>query len=344
MGVVDPPTKNTASVLNRGAEITFTWKDKIGKVNYSVSGNFAYNYNEVTKYQGKLKEGWITDSQYTSNLGDVSSANGSKYTLEEHIINEHYLYERYHGNTSYQNSDGTVNINGGPKDGMIRTPEDLDWIRAMQTAGYKFGPVNSVGKSQLYYGDFIYADLNGDGIYGNTYDRSFTNKSESPKYIYGFNLYADWNGFDLSMQWAGSAGMYYFWHENYANSSTIGLGFAIPKPVADNHYYYNESKPDDLANNIFGKYPRMKRIDSQNNINNDFWLYDASYLKLKNLQIGYSLPKHWLEKIYINRLRVYVSGENLLTITSYPGLDPEIGASIEYPTMRRYALGINVSF
>lgn len=344
MGVVDPPTKNTASVLNRGTEITFTWKDKIGKVNYSVSGNFAYNYNEVTKYQGKLKEGWITDSQYTSNLGDVSSANGSKYTLEEHIINEHYLYERYHGNTSYQNSDGTVNINGGPKDGMIRTPEDLDWIRVMQAAGYKFGPVNSVGKSQLYYGDFIYADLNGDGIYGNTYDRSFTNKSESPKYIYGFNLYADWNGFDLSMQWAGSAGMYYFWHENYANSSTIGLGFAIPKPVADNHYYYNESKPDDLANNIFGKYPRMKRIDSQNNINNDFWLYDASYLKLKNLQIGYSLPRRWLEKIYINRLRVYVSGENLLTITSYPGLDPEIGASIEYPTMRRYALGINVSF
>lgn len=348
MGLVGAPTKNTASVLNQGIEFSAKWRDRVGDVNYSVYGNFSYNHNEVTTYKGKFDAGWRESPDgkktYFTNIGDVSTNSGNAYTLEGHPIGDYYLLNRYRGDQSYLNADGTVNINGGPRDGMIRTPEDLQWVKSMLDAGYKFNPVTSVGKAQLYYGDFIYADTNGDGTYGNTNDRSFTGKSSTPKYIYGFGLNLDWKGFDFSMHWAGAAGMYYFWNENYTNNSLVGARESMPLHVMDDHYYYNEDNPNDPANNIHGKYPRLKNTDTQNNAAQDFWLYNASYLKLKNVQIGYNFPHKWIHKAYIQNLRLYVTGENLLTITSYPGLDPEIGSSISYPTMRQYALGLNVTF
>lgn len=79
----------------------------------------------------------------------------------------------YSGNGTHFNSDGSVNINGGRKDGMIRTEGDMKWLNAMIDAGYKFMPNQSVGRNNIYYGDLIYADLNGDGIYGSSYDYDF---------------------------------------------------------------------------------------------------------------------------------------------------------------------------
>ncbi|MEO6932254.1 MAG: TonB-dependent receptor, partial [Chitinophagaceae bacterium] len=247
------------------------------------------------------------------------------------------------------NTDGSVNNNGGPKDGMIRTPDDMTWAKSMLAAGYKFAPVGSVAtatnKALLNYGDFIYADNNADGIYGNTFDRKFTNTSNSPKYNFGFNASISWKAFDLSMLWAGSAGFKYLWIADGANSSTIRNGWHVPERVADDHYYYNVANPADPANNINGKFPRLKNnADAQNNISSDFWLYDASYVKLKNLQVGYTIPQRIVSKAFITRARVYVSGENLLLITKYPGLDPEIGAGIGYPTMKQMALGVTLSF
>lgn len=348
MGLVGAPTKNTASVLNRGVEFSVKWSDKIGNVNYSVYGNLSYNHNEVTKYKGKFDAGWKESpdgkNSYFTNIGDVSSNSGSEYTLEGHPIGEYYLLNRYRGDQSYKNADGSVNIKGGPKDGMIRTQEDLEWVKSMIAAGYKFNPVTTVGKAQLYYGDFIYDDSNEDGTYGNSNDRLFTGKSSTPKYIYGFGLNVDWKGFDFSMHWAGAAGMYYFWNENYTNNSLVGARESMPLHVMNDHYYYNEDNPNDLANNIHGKYPRLKSTDTQNNVAQDFWLYNASYLKLKNVQIGYNFPQKWINKVYIQNLRLYVTGENLLTITPYPGLDPEIGSSVSYPTMRQYAFGLNITF
>jgi hypothetical protein len=115
--------------------------------------------------------------------------------------------------------------------------------------------------------------------------------------------------------------------------------------VANDHYYYNDSDSNDPANNITGKYPRLKNTaDAQNNLASDFYLYDASYIKLKNVQLGYTLPEKFASKIKLSRARLFLTGENLMTITNYPGLDPEIGANIAYPTVRQYTLGLNVSF
>ncbi|TDE17213.1 SusC/RagA family TonB-linked outer membrane protein [Dyadobacter psychrotolerans] len=346
-GTVSAPTQNTAAVRNRGLELSLGWRDKIGEFNYSVSGNFAYNINKVMTYKGKLREQWVENANgtrtYTSNLGEVSTG-GDNQILEGYAINEFYLRERYKGDGSFA-AGGDVNINSGPKDGMIRTPEDLAWVNAMKAAGYSFSPVNGVGKSQLYYGDFIFADLNGDGIYGNSYDRKFTGTTSTPRYIFGLTLNGSWKGFDLSMLWAGSTGMQYYYNAEGYNNSIVRDGNGVSVRVADDHYYYNDVNPSDPGNNISGTFPRLKyNGDAINNTSNTFWLYDASYVKLKNLQLGYSIPDVWVKKAKMSRARIFLSGENLLILTKYPGLDPEIGSGVGYPTMKQYSLGVNVTF
>ena len=128
-------------MLNKGIELTLGWREKIGQVDFSVNGNVAYNINRVTNYRGALSEGYTTDAAgnkvYSSNIGQVSSG-GDTRVLEGHTINEYYLLDVYRGDGSHSNSDGTVNINGGPTDGMIRTPEDLAWVQAMIVKGYRF--------------------------------------------------------------------------------------------------------------------------------------------------------------------------------------------------------------
>ncbi|KAA9356180.1 SusC/RagA family TonB-linked outer membrane protein [Larkinella humicola] len=347
-GTKGAPTQNTAGVLNKGLELTLGWRDKIGEVDFSVSGNVAYNINRVTNYRGALAEGYTTDAAgnkvYSSNIGQVSSG-GDTRILEGHPINEYYLLDVYKGDGSRSNSDGTVNINGGPTDGMIRTPEDLAWVQAMMAKGYKFQPVGTIGKGQLYYGDLIYADVNGDGTYGNNFDKRFSGVSSTPKFIMGLSLSASWRGFDFSMLWAGSAGMKYLYNQTGVNGTRTTLTNSIGTRIADDHYYYNDANPSDPANNIGGKFPRLKyNSDSQTNIPSSYWLYDASYIKLKNLQIGYTIPTAWGAKIGMSRARVFLSGENVFMITKYPGLDPEVGANVSYPTMKQYAVGLNVTF
>lgn len=340
-------TQNIAQVSNNGLEITLGYTSKLGDFKYGVSGNFAYNFNRVIKYKGLLNEGYTTDagnSVYKSNLGSVSSG-GINRILDGHEINEYYLQNVYKGNGSYF-SDGKVNINGGPKDGMIRTPDDLNWVTAMIAAGYTFQPTGGVGKTKIYYGDLIYADNNGDGLYGNAFDAQFLNKSSTPRYNYGFNINLAYKNIDLSMLWSGSAGMWYYWNAIGYNNSIVSLGNAVSTLIAQDHYYYNDANPTDPANNITAHYPRLKNTsDAQNaSVASDFYLYNASYLKLKNLQIGYTIPEKFSKKALISRARIYLSGENIWTITNYPGLDSEIGAGIGYPTMRQYSVGLNVTF
>jgi hypothetical protein len=222
----------------------------------------------------------------------------------------------------------------------------MAWLNAMITAGYTFQPTGGVSKTKIYYGDLIYADNNGDGLYGNDVDAQFMNKSSTPRYNYGFSMNFSYKNIDMSMLWSGSAGMWYYWNATGYNNSVVSLGNAVSTLIANDHYYYNDANPSDPANNINAHYPRLKNTtDAQNAaVASDFYLYNASYLKLKNLQIGYTIPEKLSKKALISRARIYLSGENLWTITNYPGLDPEIGSGVGYPTMRQYSVGLNVTF
>jgi TonB-linked SusC/RagA family outer membrane protein len=344
-GIASAPTVNLAAVQNQGFEITLGTKGSVAGIKYSVSANFSYTQNKVTSFLGQLKEGWTTDAAgarvYQSNLSAVYNSGA----LENKMISEQYIYKVYRGSGTYFNADGTVNVNGGPTDGMLRKPDDLKWAQAMLTAGYRLRPGNAIRKDAIWYGDLIYADLNGDGDYGNSFDREFNGTSALPKYVFGFNTELSWKNFDLSLIFSGAAGHKFSYIQNGFNSSSVVWGNAISADVAKDRYFFNDANPADPRNNINGSYTRLRVADGQNAaVGSDWWLYDASFVKLRNLQIGYNISEKLAQKLSLQRARIFFSGENLFMITKFPGLDPEIGANFSYPTMKQFALGINVTF
>jgi len=339
-GTASAPVINIGDMENKGIEIALNFHDHIGDFNYRVAGNFAYNFNRLTKYKGAL------NSDY-SNISQVASISGNNAVVQGHAYNSFYLYQTYKGSGTYFNGDGSVNKNGGPKDGMIRTPQDLAWVQAMIAAGYTFKPNSTVGPSNLYYGELIFADVNGDGVYGGTGDQRLSSKSPIPKYNGGLQFNFSYKGVDLSMMWAGSFGAYNYLTQVGYNTSYVGIGHAISTLIADNHYYYDVANPSDPLNNISAKYPRLTNngSDPQNlSLPSNFYLYNSSYVKLKNAQIGYTFSNLIVKKLGVSRLRVFVSADNLFTITSYPsGLDPEVGGGFSYPTLRQFSAGLNAT-
>lgn len=348
LGLFGAPRQNIAEVTNRGVELSLSWQDHVSDFSYSISGNFSYNKNWVSKYKGELIREWRTDENgnkyYYTNLGDVSTG-GDERILEGHMMNEFYMIDLYKGNGSHFNSDGSVNPTGGPKDGMIRTEDDMKWLQAMFDAGYQFYPKQGVGKDKIWYGDIIYADRDGDGVYGDDDDREFQKFSKTPKFYYGLQAYFNWKGFDLSMNWAGAAGFKIYWYDTTQNSSICIYGYNMSKELAYDHYFYDPENPNNPHTNTTSDNPRFV-MDQGGQVSaaGVHRLQNGNYMKLKNLTIGYSLPKYIANKIYMQNVRFYVSGENLLTITGFDGMDPEMMSGNGYAPMRQYALGVNVTF
>lgn len=348
-GDVNGPMRNTADMRNRGIDLTVGWNDQINDFRYGVNVNFSYNQNEVTNFKGKYETGW-KDGVYTSNLSEAADfydSNQDRIRTEGHIFDEWFMLQRYSGTGTYNDANGNVNPQGGPKDGMIRTEADMQWVKDMQAAGYTFMPKNNTGRGNLHYGEYIYADENGDKVYGNNHDRVCTGKSTMPKYNLGINLSAAWRGFDFSMTWAGSFGMYYYLYERGVTGSVVNDGEQISANAFKDYYYFNEANPSDPANNINARYPSLKYGTGSlgNYARNTSYLYNGSYMKLKNVQVGYTLPKSVVQKMRMQNLRVFVAGENLITITDYPGLDPEIGSKVNaYPIAKQFSAGVSVTF
>lgn len=203
-------------------------------------------------------------------------------------------------------------------------------------------PEQLVGKSNLKPGYVRYKDLNGDGHVDANNDRKVLG-STTPKYYYGMTITANYKGFDFSMLMQGLGG-----HKRLIGSYMAYAfynGGQIQRWQADN--CWTEENP-----NKWAEYPRIETLN-MNNTNlqvSDYWVRNASFLRMKNLQVGYTLPKNVVNKIGIENLRVFISGQNLLTFNSfYKGWDPEneIGtgdAPSYYPINRIYSFGLNVKF
>lgn len=344
MGEVSGVPSNLGSVVNKGVELALNWKSRIGKdFSYYAGVNFSYNKNRVTRFKGDLVKTW-TDGVYTNNLSDVTAGYGSGKLCEGHALGEHYLRRLYKGNgRGYRG--GAVDVNAGPKDGMIRTQQDFEWVQAMLETGYTFNGVMALSKDQLWYGDLIYADRNGNGNYGDDNDMDFNGRTSTPSYNLGVNLGFAWKGLDFNMTWSGAFDYYIIWNALYYNGTQTTNGHGISERVADNHYFFDPENPADARTNLKGAYPRLTfGTPGDNRQASEFYEYKGDYLKLKNVQIGYTLPSRITKKFYVQQLRFFVSGENLLTITDYPGLDPEKGSAIGYPLMRSVTFGAQITF
>lgn len=348
MGNVTGATENIAKVSNRGIELSLSWQDTVGDFYYKVGGNFSFNDNRVDKYLGTLQRYWEYDKDgnpvnFYSNYGDVAQSGFGGLILEGRMLGEMYVRNLYHGDGSY--SGGKPTLTDGPKDGMIRTEQDMEWVQAMIASGYKFSGGSVVSKDQLWYGDLIYEDANGDGNFGDTNDLNLTGVSSLPKYNFGFNISCSYKGIDFYMLWAGAAGFSLYWNHAQYNGTQTKNGYAICERIANDHYFYDPQNPSDPRTNINATYPRLTDQTQRNNAaSSKYWIYKGDYLKLKNAQIGYTLPKKLTSKILVNKLRIYLSGENLFTLTKFPGLDPEIGTAVTYPLIRQFAVGVQVTF
>ncbi len=365
IGSLTSPKANAADMKNNGFDINLSWQDRKGDFSYYIGVNASYSTNEVTQYKGALvyeadantPDIWGNPTWRYTNLADVTTTTDQRRIAEGKMVNEYFMRKPYQGNGSYFNGDGSVNVNGGPKDGMIRSKADLDWLRVMVAEGYSFNDKTiGTGASNIWYGDMIFADVNGDGKYGNDDDREFTGKSQMPKWVFGLNLSGEWKGIDLSMTWSGRLGSYHYIkgrgiNENILTNQVDG----IPGDAWNMFYFYDAVKAKEDPNydpatdpnaSINAKHPRLLSAGSTM-VENTFYLYNSSYFKLKNIQLGYTLPKKWLQSAKIENLRVYVTGENLLSIRAkdFPGVDPELGSSIIiYPLNRSFSGGISVTF
>lgn len=193
--------------------------------------------------------------------------------------------------------------------------------------GYPFG-------KDFKGGDLIYSDANGDGLI-NADDRVLSGSSD-PSYTFGLNLTAGYKNFDLSMMFTGVAGV-----KRYIDLWGFGGEFS-GDDCHPNSIWLDSWTPD----NKDAKMPRIAFNKGSNNLEwSDFWLQDGSYVRLKNLQFGYTIPKNVLKPLGIENIRVYYSGENLLTFHKMMiDADPELGNLYGFPINQTHAIGVNITF
>ena len=185
-------------------------------------------------------------------------------------------------------------------------------------------------------GDVRFVDVDGNGII-DANDRTDIGKG-MPDWTFGFNLGVSWKSFDLNMMWQGTAGNDIYDATRRTDIATSNLP----------SWMLNRWTGEGTSNRI----PRFVQGDNVNWQSSDLYVYDGSYLRLKNIQLGYTLPAALTQKVFISSLRFYVAAENLFTFTKYHGFDPEIssgGTSLGidygvYPQARVWTIGASLSF
>lgn len=190
-------------------------------------------------------------------------------------------------------------------------------------------------------GDIKYRDINSDGIIDNN-DEVAIGRTAIPEISYGFGLSATWKGFDVSVffQGVGNVTRIIGGSSIYGESGNIFSYGNIYADVADNRW--REETRD-----LNATYPRFAMERNDNNFQaSTFWLRDMSYLRLKNAEIGYTLPKRLVKKLGLATVRIYSQGVNLLTFSKFKLWDPELDTSDgkRYPQMRSANIGLNVNF
>ena len=185
-------------------------------------------------------------------------------------------------------------------------------------------------------GDVRFVDVDGNGSI--TADDRTDIGNGTPDWTFGFKFDAEWRGIDFSMFWQGVSGADVFDATHRVDISSVNY------PT----WMLERWTGAETSNRI----PRLDATATQNWESSDLYVFDGSYFRLKNIQLGYTLPRHLTKRIAIERLRFYVAAENLLTFTKYHGFDPEIssgGTSLGvdygvYPQARTWTIGFNVSF
>lgn len=303
------PQININSDQTKGVDLEIRHRNKVGGVIYSAIGTFSYTRTKRMHVEGfnKISQGNSMDNWKT---GQESRYNDVWFGIE--------------GDGQYQSFD-EISRSGVP-----------------------------TGTGTLP-GDYKYKDWNNDGVIdGNDYhpiaigikDKDGDYPS-NPLVFFGMNLSLEYKGFDLNMMFQGAAMTYVAYAEQLATPLSWD-GNALDYLTDRWHPVDPKANPYDPNNQwVAGKYQYGAKSIDKDDKNSTHLIQDGKYVRLKTIELGYSLPKNWLKMIRINDMRVYVSGYNLLTFTKIEALDPEHPAEdsgYTYPLNKTINFGANISF
>jgi len=332
------PWGNVGSLRNTGIEITLNTVN-IENKNFQWRSNFVFslNRNKVTELDsetGSLPKTFQVGSDVTTVTNTVVGqpiAQFWGYKVIGRIDKPEDFYYR----------DGNGNVK------MIALPEGTSIATSPTSGG-------------IFIGDYIYEDVNGDGVINNQ-DQTFIGNPE-PKFTWGFGNTFSYKGFDLSFQFSGSYGNKVLnygrrWLDitgSTSNQLTTVLDYArLEKIDADG--------PEDYRNyRVVNTYTTQPRLSTESGANNNFrlsdkYVEDGSYIRLQNISLSYTLPRKWIKRFYLSNAKIYCNIQNLFTITKYDGMDPEVGSLrgtallngvdySRYPSPRIYTIGVNLQF
>lgn len=301
-----------APLVHGNASIPTQNSAEVVNQGFELSLNWAdhindFHYNIGTNFT-------FVDNEVTKFKGDERSISGSTMIMEGYPINTQYILVA---------------------DRIVQTQEDLNLVQAMvdnaplDENGNKINPFASYGRPEL--GDVLYRDMNDDHIIDEE-DRVPMGHGDTPRFFYDINLGFEYKGFDFSMLMSGTGSYKVQYRSSYTTDWTDAI---LAKDIYEGRWYEGRTTP--------AKFPRLLVNDNKNTRNSTLWQTNKSFFKIRNIQLGYSLPKKWVKAASLERVRLFCSLENFFTFTSYVGLDPEV-SGMTYPTIRQASFGLNVSF
>ena len=308
LGTAVPVTNNT-DLRTQGFELELMWKDVIGDFSYSIRGVLSDSRSVITKY-----------SNPSNTLG------------------------QYYAGKKWGEIWGYTTV------GIAKTDEEMEAHLATMPNGGQ----NTLAYANWGAGDIMYADLNGDGkVDSGSYtvndhgDLSVIG-NRTPRYNFSFDITAQWKGIDARIFLQGVGKRDLFFDQNMFFWGAFGMSSWNCMVLEQHLDFFRDDENSPLGVNLDSYYPRPYFGDKRNTQVQTRYLQNAAYVRLKNLQLGYTLPNSLTSKIKISKLRFFFSGENLLTFTKMTSIfDPETAATnggSTYPLSRTYSFGMNLTF
>ncbi|MCH5233309.1 MAG: TonB-dependent receptor [Muribaculaceae bacterium] len=301
------PQENSASIRTQGWELSLSWQDRISScdLGYYVRLSLSDNHAKVIKYDNN-SVGYIGYLYPGKNIGEIwGFRTDGLYQSEQEIAD-------------YQQRVDLSEIAG------VWNPGDVKYV-------------DSDGDGKISDGDWTLDNPGDNVVLGNS----------TPRYAFGATVGLTWKGFDFEMFWQGVGKRDLPWNSAINGNDFFPFTNQWQTPTREAYDYWREDNPDAYFARIYvgnGTNQNYKNYTPAGNPN-DRYLLNMAYGRLKNIVLGYTLPTAWTSKAGISKVRFYVQGENLVTISdSKKFCDPETSGFLTYPTQKKVSVGVNVTF
>ena len=294
-----------------------------------ITGLESYPWANVGAVKSK---GFDGNFQYKDHVGEINWTVRGNITYSKNTIlerdKENNVYAYQYGKGYRVNQQrGLIAL------GLFRDYDDI-----------RNSPKQSWGTVQP--GDIKYKDVNGDGIVDDG-DRVAIGATDTPSLIYGLGASVSWRGFDLNLHFQGAGKYTFLINSGAVNAFRDGRWGNILQGITDNRWISSDISGTKETENPNAPYPRLSYGYNLNNQqSSSFWMRNGRFLRLKNLDIGYTLPKPMVNTIHLESVRIYISGQNLITWSPFKLWDPELDSSKRgqiYPITRSFTAGIQIS-